>query len=157
MIPHVVEGERGDLGGAMTGQSNSIGCHDQIDLSPTAITGLRVGLVVVGQHVGDLHSSPVLLNGLLGHFPRTLDLLPGGHEGRPVLEPPAVVLGIGQLDPVRAEPCSHVNDLADPVQIGAVEHNIDGKGKAQFPDERCRGLLVLDRANPGDLLRDQGI
>ena len=46
---------------------------------------------------------------------------------------------------------------ADPVEVGPVEHDVDGKGKAELSDDGRRCLLVLDRAHPCDAFRHLGV
>ena len=111
MAPHVVEGERGDLGGAVAGKHHAIGGDHEIELAPAAVAGLGVCLVIVRQDVGDLHPSTIALDGPLGDLPRALDLFSRRHEGRPVLQSPPVVLGVGELDPVGSEIGRHVDEL----------------------------------------------
>ena len=94
---------------------------------------------------------------------RTLDLLAGGHQRGAVPECPAVILHMRDLDTVCSQCEREIDDIADPVDVGAVHHCVhrerelmpnDRGGERPFPGECARvagnaigglGVAVLDR------------
>src|SRR5256885_2231992 len=82
------------------GQHLPVRADHELPAAPPVLAGLRGVVVVVGDHVDDLHPVAVaLLRELCGRG-RPVDLLPARHDGRPVLQRPAVELGVRQLQPL---------------------------------------------------------
>ena len=58
---------------------------------------------------------------------RALDLLRVRHQSRPVLQCPAVILHVRDLDPAGAERERERHHLLDVTAIGAVHHGVDSE------------------------------
>src|SRR6185312_11469471 len=101
-VAHVVERERRDLRGRMARQHVAVGRYHDVQRAPPAVARLRELAVIVGQYVDDLHPALVLGCLAIGYFGAPIDLRAGGHERVTVGHRPSVVLGVGELDPVRA-------------------------------------------------------
>src|SRR5262249_12756245 len=57
----------------------------------------------------------------------TLDLLAGWHQRGAVLERPAIVLHVRDLDPARADREREIDYVANPVDVGTVHHRVHGE------------------------------
>ena len=58
-IPNAVEAQRRDVCRAVTGQRPAVRHHHQVVSAPPAVARLRIRLVVIGQHVQDLHAPAI--------------------------------------------------------------------------------------------------
>src|SRR5215203_569799 len=141
----------------MARQDHAIGSYYQVELSPSTVTRLWMRLVVVRQHVGDLHLAPIALDRALGDLTRPLDLLATGHQSGAVLQTPSVILSISQLDSIRTEARGQVYDFSQAVEIGPVEDDIDREGEIELPDDRRRCLLVSHGSHACNPLSNFGV
>ena len=98
--------------------------------------------IVVGNDVEDAHAIAVRLLVPVRDRLRTFELLAGGEELVPVVERPAVELGVGQLDVVRLQVQRHVEDGIGAVDVVPVKHDVE--------DHRI--ALRLDRSRHLDLV-----
>ena len=83
-----------------------------------------------------------------------VDLRPRRHQRPPVLERPAVVLRVGQLEAIGAEAGGELDDLADAIEVGAVQHDVDREREAELADDGRRGHLLPHGAHAGDAVGD---
>ena len=136
----------------MAGQDLPVGRHDEVDLAPAAVAGLRILLVIVREDEQDLHSAPMGLLGPLGDLERTIHLLACRHERVAIDQSPAVVLRVGQLEPVGAHLRGQVDDLLNAVEVRLVEHDVDREGEPEFAHQGRGRALLLHRSHAGDPL-----
>src|SRR5829696_6334014 len=141
----------------MARQDHAIGSYYQVELPPSTVTRLWMRLVVVRQHVGDLHLPPIALDRALGDLTRPLHLLATGHQSGAVLQSPSVILSVSQLDSIRTEIRGQVYDLSQSVEIGPVEDNVDREGETELPDDRRCCLLVSDGFDACNPLSNFGV
>ncbi len=119
--------------------------------------------MVVGDDMGDLDPVAVPRAGggdVLFGLP---DLLVARREVGPVDPGPAVELGVRELHPVGAERDRQVGDLAEALDIGAVQHGVDGERQSGAGEQGGRGELALvpggtlEPGQPGDAVGLPGV
>ena len=76
----------------------------------------------------------------------SLDLLAGRHQHGAILERPAVILHVCDLDAACAERQREIDHLADAVDIGAVHNRIHGERQLMPHDLGCERALLRERA-----------
>ena len=65
------------------------------------------------------------------------------HQRGAVGERPAVILGMRDFEPARAEFDRKIDERADLMQIGAMDDRIDGERQARLDDVAGEGALAL--------------
>jgi len=111
----------------VAGEHLARGCDVERAPAPAAEAGFGVPRVVVGNHGVD-NDEPVVSGAQLLHMAYgAFYLLAGWHQARAVLERPAVILDMGDLDAAGAEAVPNVVDLAaflaDRVELAAYVHD----------------------------------
>ena len=130
MIAHVPEFEaRNGLGG-VAGQRLAGRRHIDRDPPPTAGAGLGIARVIVGDHHVDDQLALEANARRLDERDRFLDLFPRRHQRGAVGERPAVILGMRDFEPARAEFDRKIDERADLMQIGAMDDRVDGERQA---------------------------
>jgi hypothetical protein len=88
---------------------------------------------------------------------RSIDDIPRGshlgqcrHECLPVLERPAVMLRVGQLETIGAKACGPIDDLAGAIDIGAVQDDVDGERKSELAHDPGGRQFLRNRAHAGN-------
>lgn len=76
-----------------------------------------------------------------------VDLFLGWHQGGAVLQRPAVVLHIGDLQPLGIEGHSHLDNLGQLVQVLPVHHGVDGERQPKLA-RPAGGFELLSMAAP---------
>src|SRR6201999_277359 len=94
------------------GQHVAVGHHGELPSAPAAHAGFGVFAVIVGDDVDHLHLAPQPFAGRADHRLRALQLSPARQQGLPVTLSPAVVLRVGELDPVSPQSRGQVQDAA---------------------------------------------
>src|SRR5579875_2271749 len=92
------------------GQHVAVGHHGELPPAPAAHARFGIPAVVVGDDVDHLHPPPQPLAGRAYRRLRAFQLRPARQQGRPVTLRPAVVLRVGELDPVGPEFGGQVQD-----------------------------------------------
>ena len=127
MLAHVPEFKAGNRLGRVAGQHLARRRHVERAPAPAADAGLGIAGIVVRHHRVD-DDAPVVARAQVLHRRRgTLDLLAARHQCGAVLDRPAVVLHVRDLDPARAEREREIDHVADPVDVGAVHHRVHGE------------------------------
>ena len=75
-----------------------------------------------------------------------VDLLGGRHQRGAVLQRPAVVLHVGDLDAAGFQLQRKIDHLGDALDVGAMHHQIDGERQAEPHRFRRQRVLALERA-----------
>ena len=100
------------------------------------------GVIVGDHHVDDqlaLEARPRLFH----ERNRSFDLLPRRHQRGAIGERPAVILGVGDFEPARAEFDRKIDERADLMQIGAMDDRVDGERHAGLSHIAREGALAL--------------
>ena len=106
---------------------------------------------MIGRDVVDDDRAAQLLAQALDARARRRGLRGGRHQGGAVLQPPAVILRMRDLDPARAEGHRLGDERLDGVDIGAVDHGVDGQRQPGRRDLAREGaLLRMGAAIAGD-------
>ena len=142
MLGHLRKVEAGQHARGLAGQGGAVGRHAEEDLPPAVHAGLRAVGVVIRDHVEDLHATLVRFPVPVRHRLRTPELIAGRKKLVPVVERPAVELGVGELDVVRPEVQRQIQDFFRAVDVLPVQHGVE--------DHRI--ALRLDRARHLDLV-----
>ena len=142
MLGHFGKFEAGEPARTLARQGGAVGGDAQEDSPPAVHARLRAVRVVVRDHVEDPHAIAVRLLVPVRDRLRALELLAGRKKLVPVVERPAVVLGVGELDVIRPQIQRHVEDRIRAVDVVPVEHDVE--------DHRI--ALLLDRARHLDLV-----
>src|SRR5919204_5371511 len=103
MLAHVPEFEARNRLGGVTGQNLACWRHVERTAAPTAHARLWIAGVVVGHHGVDDDTAVMTRAQLLHRRGRPLDLLARWHQRGPVLERPAIILHMRNLDAARAK------------------------------------------------------
>ncbi len=152
LVLDVVEGEGGDGFGRMAGQDLAGWRHVQVLLAPAAHAGLGVAGVVVRHDIVDHQHALQPLLCCLDQIDRRLGLRAGRHQRRPVLERPAIILDMGDLEALGAKLDRELDDLVQMVEVLAVHHGVDGQRQADRGDllgeRQLLGMAVLVAADP---------
>ena len=87
-----------------------------------------------------------------------LDLFQRRHQRGAVLQRPAVILHIGDFEPVGIEIDRHLNDVGELMQVLPVHHGIDGQRQIKLarPSRRL-DLLLVRFLQPGDAIGNDGL
>ena len=87
-----------------------------------------------------------------------LDLLQRRHQRGAVLQRPAVILHIGDFQPVGIEIDRHLDDVGQLMQVLPVHHRVDGQRQIEFAGPaRDFELLLVGILQPGDAVGDDGL
>ena len=96
--------------------------------------------------------------GFLDDAAGLLDLLQRRHQRGAVLQRPAVILHIGDFQPVGVEIDRHLDDVGQLEQVLAVHHRIDRQRQVQFARPfRDFDLLLMRVLQAGDAVGDDGL
>ena len=95
---------------------------------------LRTPCVVVRNDVVDHQSAFVSFPRLGRYLVRLFDLLPSGHEGGPVLQGPAIILNVSDLEAVSVDAIGECDDILQMVEVLAMDHGVDGQRQTDFAD-----------------------
>ena len=90
--------------------------------------------MIVGDHGIDDDLAVMPFTQLLDRHGRARHLLRARHQRGAVLHRPAVILHMRDLDTARAQVERQRNHLRDPIDIGAVHHDVDGERNLQRVD-----------------------
>ena len=96
--------------------------------------------------------------GFLDDAAGLLDLCQRRHQRRAVLQRPAVILHIGDLEPVGVEIDRHLDDVGQLMQVLPVHHRIDRQRQIEFAGPfRDFDLLLMRVLQAGDAVGDDGL
>ena len=80
------------------------------------------------------------------------------HQRRAVLQRPAVILHIGDFEPVGVEIDRHLDDVGELVQVLPMHHRIDRQRQIQLAGPfRDFDLLLMRLLEAGDAVGDHGL
>ena len=86
--------------------------------------------------------------GLLDDAAGFLDLRERRHQRGAVLQRPAVILDVGDFEPVGVEIDRHLDDVGELMQVLAVHHRVDGQRQIEFARPfRDFDLLLMRRSS----------
>ena len=145
MVADVGELEPGDRRRGLAGHDLAVRRHHHRRPAPAAHARLRQLLEEVGEHPQDvdLRADPLAeaLDGLL----RALQLRPRRHQRVLVGDRPAVVLRVGQLEPLRAELERQLEQLLDAVEVLPVQDAVDRQREVELLGVARGRELLLER------------
>ncbi len=146
-----------DLGG-VTGQHLARRRDVEELPAPAAHAFLRPQRVIIRHHKVDGQNALEPDLGFLDDAAGLLHLFQGRHQRRAVFQCPAVILHIGDLEPVGVEIDRHLDDVGQLMQVLPVHHRIDRQRQVQFAGPFCDLQLLLMRLlQPGDAVGDSGL
>ena len=150
MLADVGELEPGDRRCRLAGQHIAVRSHHDRRPAPAAHAGLRQVLIEVGEHPEDVDLRAHPVAEALDRCLRAAELLPRWQERLLVWHCPAVVLGVGELEPLRPEIECEIEQLLDPVEVMAVQDAVDRQREIELPREPRGRDLLLERSVSGD-------
>src|SRR5215211_4662001 len=139
-------------------RQHSAGGRD-VEGAAAPATHARLGItrVVIGDDRVDDDAAMVARPQLLHGASRALDLLRRRHQGGAVLQRPAVVLNMRDLDAARPQRQGQLHHVGHALDIGAVHDGVDGEREAEPHHLGGSGSLALiSAAITGDLVRGGG-
>ena len=107
---------------------------------------------VIGNHEKKLHASRESLGRPGGDFRGASYLFPRRQQMAAIAISPTVELRIGQFQPLRPQAFGKSNDLAEPVNVSAVQDHIQGKRDLGLFDQPDSFQLAFMRLNAGNLI-----
>src|SRR3954451_16233514 len=105
--------------------------------APAAHGLLRPQRVIIGHDIVDRQPALQPLARLLDDAGALVELHHGRHQGGAVLQRPAVILHIGDLEPVGVEIDRHLDDIRQLVQVLPVHHRIHGERQIELARPFC--------------------
>ena len=127
VLAHRLEFKTGNRLGSVAGQHLARRRHVQRAPPPTADAWLRKPRVIVGHDRVDDDLAVMPVAQFLDRRGGALNLLGARHQSCPVLQCPAVILHVRDLDPARAERERQHHHVLDVINVGAVHHSVDGE------------------------------
>ena len=142
LLLHIVEGQRKSFR-SVAGQHLALGLDGDDVLRPAAHARLRELCVIVGRHVVDIQHAfqPVLRLADDGSFLKDPFVI--GQKRGPISGCPAVILHMGDLEPVGFEFKGEVDQRARLPDIMPVRRRVEGQGQARFPNPARDAELLL--------------
>ena len=125
--------------------------------APAAHARLGQVLEVVGEHPEDVDLGADPLAEALDRLLRALQLLPRRHERLLVGDRPAVVLRVGQLEPLRAELERELEQLLDAIEVLAVQDAVDRQREVELLRVARGRDLLLEGPVAGDAVVVLGV
>ena len=155
---HGFEFKPGNALGGMAGQDLA-GRRDVEELpAPAAHAFLRPQRVVVRDHIVDRERALKPRLRFLDDATRLLELLECRHQRGAVLQCPAVILHVGDFQPVGVEIDRHLDDLRQLVQILSVHDGIHRERQIEFARPfRDFELLGMRALETGDTVGADGL
>ena len=147
MVADVGELEPGDRRRRLAGHHLAVGSHHHRRPAPAAHARLRQLLVEVREHPQHVDRRADPLTEADDRLLRAHELLPRRHQRVLVRDRPAVVLRVGELEPLRAELEREVEQLLDAIEVMPVQDGVD----------RQREVELLRKARGRDLLRERPV
>ena len=158
MLAHVPEFEPGNRFRGVAGQHLAGGRDVERAPAPAADARLRIARVIVRHHRVDDDAAVMARAQILHRRRRALDLLAGRHQRGAVLERPAVILHVRDLDAACAERQCEIDHLADAVDVGAMHDRVDGQRQPVPHDLGRERALARERAViAGDVVGGGGL
>ncbi len=148
----------------MTRQNLAVGRDHEGIGPPAAHAGFGVIRIIIRRDEVDVEDAGEVFPGLFDKVDLAHDGVVAGHERRPVEIGPAVVLHIGDLQPLCAEFQREIDEFRNLVNVELVDRCVDGERQAQVSDPLSRlaflfmGIPVIadafGRLRPGALEAD---
>ena len=143
LLPHAVELEAGDALGGVAGQDLAGGRDVEELAAPAAHALLRPLGVIVRDHVVDDHLALEPVARFLDQPRGGIELLDGGHQRGAVLERPAIILDVGDLEPVGVDLDRHLDDVGQLVEVLAVHDGVDRQRQPAAFTQRAASSFFL--------------
>ena len=155
---HGFEFEPGDALGGVAGQ-HLAGGRDVEELpAPAAHAFLRPQRVIIRHHIVDGENALQPHGGFLDDAAGLVDLLDRRHQGGAVLQRPAVILHVGDFQPVGVEIDRHLDDVGELMQVLAVHDGVDRQRQVEFARPfRGFDLLLVRILQPCDAVGHHGL